>query len=166
MGGAEGDGRLEVGAHAHAEPGEAQLPGELGEEGEMHAGLLVERRNAHQAGDVELQLLAAQAQEAAGLPGHDAGLLRLLAGVDLDEQLQALALLGHLLGDGLGDLGPVDGVDGVEQRDRLLGLVGLQRADQVQLDAGIALAQRRPLGLGLLHAVLAEDAMAGVEDGQ
>ena len=31
-----------------------------------------------------------------------------------------------------GDLGPVDGVDRVEQRDGLLGLVGLQRADQVQ----------------------------------
>ena len=35
----------------------------------------------------------------------------------------------------------------------------------MQLDAGMALAQRRPFGLGLLHAVLAEQAMAGVEDG-
>ena len=165
VGGAEGDGRLEVGAHAHAELREAQLAGELGEEGEMHAGLLVERRDAHQAGDVELQLVAAQAQQAGGLLRHDAGLLRLLAGVDLDEELQAPALLGHLLGDGCGDLGPVDGVDRIEQGDGLLGLVGLQRADQVQLDVGIALAQRRPLGLGLLHAVLAEQAMAGVEDG-
>ncbi len=94
---------------------------------------------------------------------HDAGLLRLLAGVDLDEELQAPPLLRHLLGDGLGDLRPVDGVDGIEQRHRLPGLVGLQRPDQVQLDVGVALAQGRPLGLGLLHAVLAEQAVAGVE---
>ena len=44
-----------------------------------------------------------------------------------------------------------------------LRLVGLQRPDQVQLDAGVALAQRRPLGLRLLHAVLAEPAVAGIE---
>ncbi len=116
-------------------------------------------------GNVELQLVPAEAEETGGLFRQHAGLLRLLAGVDLDEELQALALLRHFLGDGCGDLGPVDGVDGVEESDGLLGLVGLQRPDQVQLDVGIARAQRRPLGLGLLHAVLAEQAMAGVEDG-
>ena len=36
--------------------------GELGEEGEVDAGLLVERRDAHEAGDIELQLVAAEAE--------------------------------------------------------------------------------------------------------
>ena len=42
-----------------------------------------------------------------------------------------------------------------------LHLVGLQRADQMQLDLGMTLLQLRPFGLCLLHAVLAEDALAG-----
>ena len=45
-----------------------------------------------------------------------------------------------------------------------LRLVGLQRADQMQLDVGKACLQRRPFALRLLHAVLAEDALAGLED--
>ena len=80
------------------------------------------------------------------------------------KSCEALALLRHLLCDGARDLRPVDGVDGVEEGDGLLRLVGLQRANQVQLDAGIALLQRRPFALRLLHAVLAEPAVAGVEN--
>ena len=36
-----------------------------------------------------------------------------------------------------GDRGPVEGVDDVEQRHRLARLVGLQRADQMQLEIGM-----------------------------
>jgi hypothetical protein len=50
-------------------------------------------------------------------------------------------------------------MDRVEQRDRFVGLVRLQLADEVQLDGGMALAQRRPLGLRFLHPVLAEHAL-------
>ncbi len=52
-------------------------------------------------------------------------------------------------------------MNGVEQRHRLLRLVGLQRADQVQRDAVVLGQQRRPFGLGLLHAVFAEHALTG-----
>jgi hypothetical protein len=52
-------------------------------------------------------------------------------------------------------------MDGIEQRHRFLGLVGLQRADQVQRDPGMLGLKRRPFGLRLLHAVLAEYALAG-----
>src|SRR5437016_1688937 len=83
---AKGDGRLEVGAHAHAEILQTQLSAELGKEGKMDRGLLIVRRDAHEAGDVELQLLAAQPQEAGGLLRQHAGLLRLLPGIDLDEE--------------------------------------------------------------------------------
>ncbi len=50
-----------------------------------------------------------------------------------------------------------------KQPDCLFRLVRLQRADHVQLDAGIAGAPSRPLGLRLLHVILAEDALALVE---
>ena len=53
-------------------------------------------------------------------------------------------------------------MDGVEQRDRLLGLVGLQRTDQMQRDPGmLARISGGHLRLGLLHAVFAEHALAG-----
>jgi hypothetical protein len=42
----------------------------------------------------------------------------------------------------------------------------LQRTDQVQFDIGKSLAQRRPLGLGFLDPVLAEDAVSGVKHRQ
>ena len=98
--------------------------------------------------------------KASRLAGQHAGLLRLLAGVDLHEQTRALADARHLLGESARELGPVDGLDHVEQRDRLAHLVRLQRTDQMQLDAGMARLQRRPFGLRLLHAVLAEAALA------
>ena len=42
-----------------------------------------------------------------------------------------------------------------------LRLVRLQRADQMQFEIAVAGHQRRPLGLGLLHPVFAEYALAG-----
>ena len=59
----------------------------------------------------------------------------------------------------------VEAVDRVEEAEGAGELVGLERADEVELDAGEGLAQRQPARLGLLHAVLAEDALPGVEDG-
>src|SRR5262249_38150685 len=43
----------------------------------------------------------------------------------------------------------------------LLRLVRLQRAHEVKLDATMALFERRPFRLRLLHAILAEHALAG-----
>jgi len=162
---AERDSRFEVVAHAHAEAGQAKLGRKLRQESEVHRGFLLERRDAHQAGHIEFELIAAERHERRRLPGQHAGLLRLRSGVDLDEEREPLALALHLLGDGARDLFPVDGVDGVEQLDRLLGLVGLQRADQMQFDLGKFGFQRRPFGLRLLHAVLAEAALAGLQNG-
>ena len=56
----------------------------------------------------------------------------------------------------------VDGLDHVEQFDGLAHFVGLQRADQVQAQIRKVLAERWPLRLRLLDAVLAEDAVARV----
>ena len=62
---------------------------------------------------------------------------------------------------GVGQLRPVQGLDHVEQRHRLLDLVGLQRPDQVQFQVGKFAFQRRKFALRLLHPVLAEQALAG-----
>src|SRR5262245_62587800 len=116
MGGAKLDRRLEVGAHAHAQIGEAELRGELGKKREMQPRCLFEGWNAHQASDLERELFATEAQQTRCLFREHAGFLWFLAGIDLDEKLKAATLLQHGLGDGLGDLGSIDGVDSVEQQ--------------------------------------------------
>ena len=80
--------------------------------------------------------------KACGLARRDAGLLRLLAGVHLHEELRVRAAAFHLGRQRLGQLRPVERMDGVEQRHRVLRLVGLQRPDEMQLDGGDARAQR------------------------
>ena len=106
------------------------------------------------------KLVAAKRDERFGLAREHAGLLRLLAGIDLHEEARALAGAFDLLGERARELRPVDGLDHVEQRDRLAHLVRLQRTDEMQLDAGWRSLQRRPFGVRLLHAVLAEAALA------
>ena len=55
-------------------------------------------------------------------------------------------------------------MDGVEQRHRLLCLVGLQRPDQMQRNSGTGRHQRRPFRLGFLHAIFAEHALPGIDN--
>ena len=104
-------------------------------------------------------------EEAVERGGVDAGLLRLTAGVDLDEQGRARAARLHRIGEAVGQAVAVEAVDRVEQVEGAGELVGLQRPDQVQRHAGEGIAERRPALLGLLHAVLAEHPLAGVEHG-
>src|ERR1700730_1166015 len=131
----------------------------------MRRRRLFDGRDGHEARDGKSELAAALGEKLIGFFRQHARLLQLAAGVDLDEELEPTALFRHLLGDGTGDLGPVDGVNGVEQRHRLARLVRLQRADQMQLEAGIERAQRRPFGLRLLEAVAAQYRMASVKHG-
>ena len=84
--------RLEIGTHAHAQRGKPVRLREFGQQREMQRRLLVVRRDAHQAGDLELQLVAAQREEGGQIARRDTRLLRFLAGVDLDEKLEATAL--------------------------------------------------------------------------
>ena len=70
-----------------------------------------------------------------------AALLLLLADIDLQEAIGALAALVHRLGQTRDQRGAVDSVDHIEERDRVLGLVGLQLADQMEFDAGLFLQQ-------------------------
>ena len=68
--------------------------------------------------------------------------------------------------EALGDLEGVDGVDGVKELGGAGGFVGLQGADEVEVEVG---KKGEVLGflLKLLHAVFAEETLAGgvgVED--
>lgn len=130
----------------------------------MGRGGLLGRRDTHQALDRQLKRPAC-GDEAIGFERRDSGLLRLLAGVDLDEAAPRSTRTVELPRQMLGQLLPVQGLDHIEQRDRRLDLVGLQRSDQVKLQAFDILASRRPMSLGLLHTVLAEHALARSECG-
>jgi hypothetical protein len=97
--------------------------------------------------------------------GRHAGLLRFLPGVDLDEDLGAFPPLLRQPRERLGEFRAVHRVDGVEHLDRGAGLVGLKRADQVQLDPVVTGLELGPAALRLLHAILAEDAVPFAQDG-
>ena len=75
-----------------------------------------------------------RARKASASSRQDARLLRLGAGVDLDEQSRALAGLRHRSRAARGDFFAVDRLDHVEGLDRLARLVALQRPDQMKLD--------------------------------
>ena len=76
---------------------------------------LVDRRDAHQPLVTGRSSSRAVSISASVSARGDAGLLPLLAGIDLDEERRAAAELLRQPGEGLGQLRPVERVDGVEQ---------------------------------------------------
>ena len=135
--------------------------GEIAKHREMRGGRRLDRRNAHEAAHRQLQAIPALRNEAGGVPGSDARLLRFLAGIHLDETVGAPSGARHLCRQRFGKARPVDRLDDVEESDGIAHLVGLERADQMQHEIGTALAQRRKLVLRLLHPVLAEHSLTG-----
>jgi hypothetical protein len=108
--------------------------------------------------------LAAALDEGDRLARIDAGLLGFGARIHLHEKLRRAALFLHFGGKCGGDLLAIDRLDRVEQRHRFLRLVRLQRADQVEVDARLFGLEAGPFRLRLLHPVLAEYALAGLDD--
>ena len=157
---AEAHRHLEVAAHAHAQFIEAVAAGDLAKQREVQRRLLVDRRNAHQAAHRQRQLLSAGPHQAIGLFRHDAGFLRLFAGVHLDEQLRAAPLIACRLGNRAGEIRPVHRLDHVEQADGAANLVTLKRADQMQDEIGEIAPERRPLRFRFLNPVFAKRAVA------
>ena len=130
----------------------------------MEAWGFVHRGDAHQALERQAEG-AAFGDERVGVVDGASGLLILVAGVHLNEDVRAAPDFFGDAGDGAGQFGAVDGVNGVEKLHRGAGLVGLQRADQVKLDIVEFLTEGGPFALRFLHAVFAEDAVAFIEDG-
>ena len=56
---AEFDGDFEIAAHAHRQDFDSVARGDLVEQSEMRRGLLIDRRDAHEARNIELQIVAA-----------------------------------------------------------------------------------------------------------
>ena len=128
----------------------------------MRRRRLVGRRNAHQPGDREPVGFAAGLEERIGLLRQHARLLRLGAGVDLDEQGRLPALPGDLLGQRLGEArrGRPNGSRRTAPPPPSPCSTAAARPGAARCPGWLRL-ERRPLGLRLLHAVLAEHALAG-----
>src|SRR3974390_60935 len=105
---AEADRLLVVGTHPHAEHLELVAPGDFAQQREVQRGLLVDWRNAHQADHWQAETIAAFADEPGALGRQDAGLLRFLAGVDLDQAGSPTTAVIHLLGEYLSQPRPID----------------------------------------------------------
>src|SRR5690606_33895096 len=109
--------------------------------------------------------LTAAGDERHRLARVDAGLLGLRAGIDLHVEAQMSTLLPVLLGEFYDNLVPVYRLDHIETRYLLLRIVGLKQPDQMQLRVGKGLFECRPFGRRLLHAILTENAVTGLEYG-
>ena len=93
-----------------------------------------------------------------------AAFLRLVADIDLDEAIGPPAALRHRPGQRGGERRAVERMDRVEQGDRLLRLVRLEPADQMEADVRDGGARSAGhLRLRLLHPILAEVALALVD---
>jgi|GEM_PF-450480 bifunctional lysine-specific demethylase and histidyl-hydroxylase MINA len=160
MGRAELGRRLKIGGHAHAQTRQAVARRDLAQQYEMWRRGLVDRRDTHQALDRQLER-PAFGDKAIGLGRDNAGFLGLLACVDLHEAPARHPDAGKLPRQMLGQFRPVDRLDHIEQRDRILDLVGLQRPHEVKLEVFDAVSSPLPMGLGLLDAVFAEHALTG-----
>ena len=75
------------------------------------------------------------------------------------------SLTGHFSAQAARQFRPVDYLDYIEQRHRIRGLVGLQRANQMELQIGIEAAPFRPALLRLLNPVFPENTVPGHQRG-
>jgi hypothetical protein len=68
-------------------------------------------------------------------------------------------LLNDLFTERFGKARPVDRMDGVKQRDGILGLVRLKRSDEMQFQVLVPGRERRPLRPRFLNAVFPKHAL-------
>src|SRR5690606_33841590 len=92
-----------------------------------------------------------------------AALLLLGTDVDLYEARHAAASLVHCFSQRGDQTRPVERMDRIEQRHRLVRLVRLKLPDEMQRNARMPLAQHGPFALRFLHPVLAERALPGLD---
>ena len=127
MGGAEADRSLEIGAHAHAETRETALARKFLQQGKMKRRLFMDRRNAHQSDDRQVEVLSAAADELQRVFRRDTRLLTFLSRVHLDKEPRRLSarLLIELGLQGFRQAQPVEGMDRVEKLERIAHFVRL-----------------------------------------
>ena len=159
MRGAQGDGLLEIVAHAHRQALQPVARSNFCKQRKMQRGRFIDRRNAHQPRHGQIHA-AAFRDKGIGLGRGDTGLLRLFSGVHLNIQLRAMPHLLGDAGDSMGQFGPVHRMDVLKQAKSLTHLVGLQRANQMQINIAIVCAKIGPFSGGLLHLVFTKHPLA------
>ncbi len=158
-------GRFEVRAHSHRQLGQAVARGDVRQEREVQRGLFIHGRDAHQTLDCEAAVRADRVQKRVHIRRQDARLLGFFAGVDLDVEPRGAPFFGDGVRKRARELWPIHALDHIEERDRVSGFVGLQGADQAQLQIAMDGAARRPSRDSLLDPVLAKEALASRQRG-
>jgi len=156
------DGAFEISAHPHGKSSDPVPAGDLRQQRKVWPRRFALRRNAHQPLQFEAVEAAAILDEGVSRAGGNTSLLRLLAGIDLEIKPYRTARPLHLPSDGLSQTGSIKRLDDVKQRESVSGLIGLQRPYEAQLEA---LSPPCPPLCRFLHAVFAEDLLAGREHG-
>lgn len=163
MGRTMGDGNLEIAGHAHRQHPQP-MPGSAGREpGEMRRRIAIGRRNAHQPDKPAVEPGLTGGNEGIGVSGRDAGLLRFIPDIDLDQQVGRPAFTLDGVGNRVGEFWPVQHINHIGNANRVTRLVGLQPADDVQPHARMGCAQGGEFGRGFLHPVFPEH---GLPDGE
>ena len=109
--------------------------------------------------------MAGGVDESVGVGARDAGFLRLVADVDLDEEVGAAALGLDGGGESLQQARAVDALDDVGDTDGVARLVGLQRPDEMEAKRRVGVAERREFTGCFLNAIFAEMVLTAGDDG-
>ena len=151
---------FEIVAHAHAQPGQAIVVGQLAEQREERGRLDPGGGQAHQPG--ERNVGTARLRDQCGqIADCTAALLLLRTDVDLNETRHPLAGFVHRPRQRDEQRGPVERMDAIEQRDGFVGLVRLELANQVKPGRRVCLAQLWPLLGGFLDPIFTKHALTG-----
>ena len=134
------------------------IGGDLAQQCKEWRRLDLRRGHAHQPGNRQVGS-ARLVEQRRYIVNGTAALLRLVPDVHLDKQRHPAAHFVHRAGKRGQQRGAIERMDRVKQADRVLGLVRLQLANQVQANVGLRRDQRGPFALRLLHPVFAEHAL-------
>lgn len=129
---------------------------QLRQQRKMRPGRLIDRRNAHQTNQSPRIGVSREGDEVSQAGRQHAGLLRLLAGVDLDKHIRCATDLLCSLRKCSHNLRPVDCLDNIEQCDRILGFVALQRPNEVERQS-LDITTTAPMLLSFLNTVLTKN---------
>jgi hypothetical protein len=164
MGGAKGDGRFKICTHAHGQMRQTVARGDLGKKRKMRRRLFALRRDAHQPGRGKTMFVSARGDEGIRFYRKNTSFLRFFPRVDLDVKYGRGGVRARALHGQLGrEAGAIEGFDHIKQGKGIRDLVGLERANQMQFNIGVALTKVRPFSGSFLNPIFTKHAMAGLK---
>lgn len=160
-----GNGLFKIRRHAHRQRWQPVTLAHLAQKTEMRGRVLIFGGNAHQATDFPTEPFERGFDESIGLFARNAGFLRFVAGIDLHEKLGKTPGFLRALLNGVGQGRAVEALDHIGDLAGFGRLVGLKSTDDMQPQIWPAFPEFREFRGRFLHAVLAEQALAGVQGG-